>query len=280
MGDLQVVHRVEEGMDRRGILCTTYQMRNPFKQFRDAVATELDAFCYFQHQFVAQRLCIDGARVLDVCCGRGLLIPFLRYGSRTPSLYVGVDIAPRNAPWSTGEDPRTGSQVPPEHWQFPVRFVEANVADMATAVEAAVAGTGGFHLVAFTSSIEHMQPAAQRQALHECAALALPGATLYLTSPVTEEGGDGYDCQYAAHVYEPTREELWGWLEEAGWQVRTRMGLLTKAKVFRRNLDGGQLAMAERIYAEMPRAQALTTIAHLWPVAATEMGWVCTWDGL
>ncbi len=84
-------------------------MRNPFRQFADGMASELDEHCYWQHAFAAD-LCKAGGRVLDVCCGRGLLIPFLRYRAK-PSLYVGVDLHPANAPWREGADPRRPAGV-------------------------------------------------------------------------------------------------------------------------------------------------------------------------
>lgn len=40
--DKEIVYRVEDGMDREKILCTTYQMRNFYMQFRDGFFTNLD----------------------------------------------------------------------------------------------------------------------------------------------------------------------------------------------------------------------------------------------
>lgn len=40
--DKDIVYRVEDGMDREKILCTTYQMRNFYMQFRDGFFTNLD----------------------------------------------------------------------------------------------------------------------------------------------------------------------------------------------------------------------------------------------
>ncbi len=88
-------------MDRAEVHCTTYQMRNFFKQFADGVISELDVHCYAQHMTAASLLPKDGV-VLDVCCGRGLLIPLLRYRGKAVGGYVGVDIAPKNAVWRDG----------------------------------------------------------------------------------------------------------------------------------------------------------------------------------
>ena len=44
--DKQIVYRVEDGMDRSKVLCTTYQMRNFYSQFRDGFFTNLDVMNY------------------------------------------------------------------------------------------------------------------------------------------------------------------------------------------------------------------------------------------
>jgi len=267
-----IVEKVDDGMDRTFIQATTYQMRNPFGQFADGCATELDVHCYFQHAFAAQ-LCPVGGTVLDVCCGRGLLIPFLRYGGKPPSLYVGVDIHPANARWKDGRDPRRESQTKAD-WGFKLVFVQSNVAKMAAPILAAVTEKP-FDLIVYTSSIEHMQPSDQQQSLKECRDLAGADTKLYLTCPVSEEGHDGYDAQYAAHVYEPTRSELLEWLSEASWEVESSIGISTKSTHFRKVLRSEALKTAEHLYSVMPRAQALPSIAALYPECATEMAYVC-----
>jgi SAM-dependent methyltransferase len=265
----RVVHRREDGDDPRTILATTYQMRNPFRQFADGVASELDVLCYFEHAQAAD-LCPKGGAVLDVCCGRGLLIPFLRYRA-APRLYCGVDLHPANARWSQGADPRREKEQ--ATYPFPLHFVESNVANMSEPVRAVCPDP--FDLIVFSSSIEHMQPDAQQAALACCRALAAPNAVLYLTCPVTPEGQSGYATQYAAHVYEPTDSELHRWLRAAGWAIRDRYGLVTKTKHFRAVLPTSGLAVAERLYASMPREQALPTIAALFPTCALEVAYVC-----
>src|SRR2546430_15942446 len=48
-----------------------------------------------QRLYIAQR-CAPGARVVDVCCGRGLQLPGLyRYAAHIAS-YTGLDISPAN----------------------------------------------------------------------------------------------------------------------------------------------------------------------------------------
>lgn len=76
--DKDIVYRVEDGMDREKILCTTYQMRNFYMQFRDGFFTNLDVMNYIQH-LAAAHMAKKGMNVLDVCCGRSLMLPLLRY---------------------------------------------------------------------------------------------------------------------------------------------------------------------------------------------------------
>jgi hypothetical protein len=140
----------------------------------------------------------------------------------------------------------------------------------------AAAGGEPFDLIVYTSSIEHMQPASQKQSLDECRQLAKPNTTLYLTCPVTPVGQNGYNCQYAAHVYEPGSLELQRWLTSTGWKVARSIGLSTGSKHFRAVLTGTALAGAERLYQLMPREQALPTIAVMYPMAATEIAFICS----
>lgn len=264
-------------MDRREIECTTYQMRNPFAQFGDGVASELDAHCYSQHAYAAD-LAPKHARVLDVCCGAGLLLPFLRYRGNLPTLYLGVDIHPANAGWTVGKDPRGGRHKDKTDWMFPLMFVESNVAAMSEPVKRALlttAGFGLFDLIVYTSAIEHMQPEAQQDSLVECRRLASLNATLYVTCPITEEGQSGYDCQYAAHVYEPSEAELTSWLNDADWTITKRIGLSTGVKAIKSRLIGADLSQALHLLEVLPREFALPTVAALFPACALEMAFVC-----
>jgi SAM-dependent methyltransferase len=91
----RIVHRVEEGMDRQEILCTTYQMRTFYRQMGDGYFTNLDVMNYIQHLRAVQMM-KPGWKVLDVCCGRGLLLPLIRWYRKDIGEYVGVDICDTN----------------------------------------------------------------------------------------------------------------------------------------------------------------------------------------
>ena len=265
-----IVKKIDGSIDRRKVTATTYQMQNCFQQFYDGLPSELDVHCYFQHQYAAGLLPETG-RVLDVCCGRGMLIPFLRYGGRIPSLYVGVDIYPKNAVFKDGKDPRRPAAI--KDWGFKTAFVESNVESMSGKV---IEKHGGnFDLIVYTSAIEHMQPESQKKSLSECAKLSRDGGLLYLTCPITESSKSGYECQFDAHVYEPKENEIINWLNASGWELLYKVGLCTKTSHFKKLLKGTRLKGAEYIYKVQPRGQALCNIAALYPEVATEVAFVC-----
>ena len=285
MTDKRIVLRVEKGDDRREIYATTYQMRNCFHQFADGVATELDAFNYFSLARAAD-LCPKAGRVLDLCCGRGLLIPFLRYRNRQPSAYVGVDLKSENAAWRfpINRDPRRRGHVEMnESWHFPRIFIEGSVgAGLTSRVlegikdEEAFQKKGfAFDLIAFTSSIEHMQPEAQREALIEASRLINLKGRMYLTCPITPEDRNGYDCQYAAHVYEPKETELKLWLAVAGWEIEEEIGLVTKITHLKKTLTPDDLNIARDMNGRGPREMMLPLLAMMFPYAATEKAYIC-----
>lgn len=290
MTERKTVLKITDEVDRREVYATTYQLRNPFQQFADAVITELDVFNYFSLAKSAD-LCPQGGKVLDICSGRGLLLPFLRYRNRQASVYVGVDIEPKNAIWKDGKDPRrrrlkcpqcsfdiSGAEM--KEWGIEMKFVHSAAEDMVDPVQDALLSVPEIHVplfdhISYTSSIEHMQPDAQRASLMAAGRLAHRETTLYLTCPVTEEGKDGYETQYAAHIYEPSESELDRWLREAGWFVHESWGLVTKVRDIQNRLSGKELREAAKILDGMPRQQALPTIAFLFPETATEKAYLC-----
>ena len=138
--DKEIVYRVEDGMDREKILCTTYQMRNFYMQFRDGFFTNLDVMNYIQH-LAAAHMAKKGMNVLDVCCGRSLMLPLLRYYAKDIASYTGVDISKANI--KEAMRGATAKNLEPKdlasYYPFRVGWKLGNVAEMSKVIPAGFA---------------------------------------------------------------------------------------------------------------------------------------------
>ena len=147
---MKIVYKVEEGDDPKEIYCTTYQMRNFYRQMGDGFFSSLDVMNYIQHHR-AVLMMQQGDRVLDVCCGRGLLLPMIRWYRSNIKEYVGVDISENNINEQlrySGIKKIDGL----EYYPFPVKHIICSVEHMDTKLE-----LESFDFVVYTSAIEHMQ---------------------------------------------------------------------------------------------------------------------------
>jgi SAM-dependent methyltransferase len=268
--DKQIVHRIEDGMDRQQVMCTTYQMRNFYKQFGDGFFSVLDVMNYIQHHQVV-KWCGKGDRVLDVCCGRGLILPMLRYQRKEIAGYVGVDINESMREQVTGKRVTDGKPFEEGYYPFPVDFVLANVAEMSVAVE------GKFDVIVYTSSIEHMHKDTGLASLQQCRKLARKGTRLILTCPNTPEDQDGYDTQYRAHVYEWKRSELVDALAATGFTVEHEWGLLCpKTDLRALAVEAGYGDLFDNIARVVPTEWLVPVLAPAFPGIAKEIGFLCT----
>ena len=62
---------------------------------------------YIQRLFIAER-CGPGARVIDVCCGRGLQLPVLYRYAPHIACYLGLDITQAHLDEARGQSYRAG----------------------------------------------------------------------------------------------------------------------------------------------------------------------------
>lgn len=218
--DKDIVYRVEDGMDREKILCTTYQMRNFYMQFRDGFFTNLDVMNYIQH-LAAAHMAKKGMNVLDVCCGRSLMLPLLRYYAKDIASYTGVDISKANI--KEAMRGATAKNLEPKdltsYYPFRVGWKLGNVAEMSKVIP-----VGFADFVIYTSAIEHMHPTDGAKSLAECYKVMKPGAKMFLSCPNTP--GNGYQTQYRAHVYE------WGYTT-----IRPRIFLRARRQYIRAKAD-------------------------------------------
>ena len=253
-------------MDRRDILASTYQMRNMYRQLGDGFFTQLDVANYIVHHQVA-RWSKPGMHLLDVCCGRGLLLPLLRYIRPDLASYTGVDIEPRNATWLT-KRVTDGKELPPDYYPFPVEFVHSNAAEMAGKL------TRRFDLVVYLFALEHMQKEAGEQSIRECRKVMKPGATLVITCPRTPEDRDGWDVQYkAAHVYEWKVSELHAALESSGFEIQNTYGVMVNISDAKKEAERiGLGTVVEQLSKFVPGDWLASVLAPYFTKVAKEVG--------
>jgi SAM-dependent methyltransferase len=238
----KIVFRVEDGMDRRDILATTYQMRNFYRQLGDGYFTALDVMNYIQHQQVMKWI-PKNAAVLDMCCGRGLMLPLLRYHKKEIRQYVGIDIKASNATFLE-KRVTNGKPIEEDYYPFPVEFVEGNVATMNEVLD-----LDWFDFIIYTASIEHMHPDAN-----------------------TPEGQDGYDTQYRAHVYEWKVSELEAGLRETGWEIVHKYSLLANKKDLKKAAKNRWLLeLVEDLEKVIPNEWLIPVLAPAFPDIGKEM---------
>lgn len=238
----KIVYKVEDGMDPETVLCTTYQMRDMYSQFGTAFFTPGDIMNYIQHD-AAMKYIGKGHKVLDVCCGRALMLPLLRYNKSDIACYVGVDIEPKNygeAFRRAGVTPVKGRFAPnypgqgKSFYPFPVFFITSNVAEMSRELSKHHLTT--YDTIIYTASLEHMQKEAGIRSLQECYDLLRnENSTLFLSTPNTE--GDPYETQYAAHLYEWDLDEVLDVVADIGFSVVKIFGTLAKVRGYREKMQ-------------------------------------------
>ena len=86
-------------------------------------------------------------------------------------------------------------------------------------------------VVIYTSALEHMHKDVGTKSLQECYKIMNLNSTMFLSCPNTP--GNGYETQYAAHVYEWGYDELKTMLMKLGFEIVNEIGLVMKVKKMR-----------------------------------------------
>lgn len=224
---------------------------------------------YIQHLYVAGHL-PPGARLVDVCCGRGLQLPVLyRYAPHLGS-YAGLDIAAANLDEARRRirdlDSRYGGRP------FELELIECDVAGLwprRPAYDAAV----------YTSALEHLPRERGITSLRNTAAALATGGRLYLSTPNTP-GSPPRKLQHRVHVYEWHQDELSGILAEAGLAVEEVFGLLPPESGLTAALASaygdGAARWHERLREIIPAPFLDTIAAAAVPAVAAELLYVCS----
>lgn len=272
--DRLIVHKIEEGTDPSQVYCTTYQMRNFFTQLADGFFSSLDVMNYIQHHAAVRRM-KKGWRVLDVCCGRGLLLPLIRYHRPDVAEYVGVDISQANINEQLRRSGNKKIEDAHSYYPFTLKHVVCSVEDMVNHLEPA-----SFDFIVYTSSIEHMQRDAGYKSLENCFTLLKPGHSMFLSCPNTPDKENPYDTQYAAHVYEWGLSELKTAVKEVGFTIDEEYGLVAKVKEFEqwieRQTDIRIKSQYQALKQYMPTQWLMAFMPILYPEAASEILLICS----
>jgi 2-polyprenyl-3-methyl-5-hydroxy-6-metoxy-1,4-benzoquinol methylase len=263
----KIVYKIEEGDDPAEIYCTTYQMRNFYQQMADGFFSSLDIMNYIQHHR-AVLMMEKGDRILDVCCGRGLLLPMIRWYRKDIKEYVGVDISEKNI----GEQIRRSGIKSIEgldYYPFPIIHILCSVEDMDTKLD-----YGSFDFVIYTSAIEHMQKEVGYKSLENCFNLMKPGAEIFLSCPNTINKKDPYDTQYAAHLYEWDMQELCQALGQIGFSVLETFGIVAKKRDFDKfmeNMPDAEKKVYNKLMDYLPTTWLMAIAPILFPQPASEV---------
>jgi SAM-dependent methyltransferase len=224
---------------------------------------------YIQRLFIAER-CPAGARVVDVCCGRGLQLPVLyRYAPGIES-YTGLDIAGAHLA-DARERARHLDQVHGSRL-FEVTFAECDVA-------AAWPQLPPADVVIYTSALEHLPRDAGAASLRHAARVLSAEGVMFLSTPNTP-GDPPRLLQHGVHVYEWADAELRAVLYDAGLTVADAIGLLpptpeVTAAALATQYGTGAERWYTRLRETLPEPFLATVSAAALGNAAAEIMYVC-----
>lgn len=275
-----LVQRIDDDVDPRTVKATTYMMRNIYTQFGTAFVNSLDVMAFIMHCHNVGMV-KNGWDVLDVCCGRAVQLPLLRWRKPRIKSYTGVDISEKNIGEARRWSARTNiaaRRLAPNHegvgepyYPFNVNLLVHDAADMSRRL--ADEALGPFDHIMFVG-IEHMQRWDGVQALRECAAVLKRGHRMFMSMPNTPDKKGVYDVQYKAHLYEWNKNELVDELGKAGFEVEAVYGQLAKVSTYRAKLATyypNLLPLYDQMSAYLPNEWLMATFPVLTPDIADEV---------
>ena len=215
MEERKIVYRIEEDMDREKVLCTTYRIKDLFRQFHDAMITPIDAMNFVMHAHLMKYL-RKNYTIVEFCMGGGNLLQFIKRYAKDIKEYTGIDINPSAITWA---ETRVGYKEidHKEFYPFPHKFITGNVAEADTYIPHKSAD-----VLIYVSSLEHMHYDLGRKSLEAAFNILNSNGLMILTTPNAEV----HDKPYKAHVYEWPRTQLLETLEDVGFTIEHEYGIL------------------------------------------------------
>lgn len=193
---------------------STTQMDDFYKSLASAVVKPSGVMNFIQHLFIAER-CPKGASVLDICCGRALMVPLLKRYAPDIAWYVGIDVSYTNLNEALRVIFSGDGNAP----KFPYSLIQGDVTKLPILLDSR------FDAVMYTCALEHMGREAGIKSLYQISQVLAENGKLYLSTPRTTND-QPRKLQYKVHVYEWGREELEEILSQFGLKVMECIGLL------------------------------------------------------
>lgn len=240
-------------------------MDNFYHSFSKGIVKTSGVMNYIQHLYIAQNINAY-SDVLEVCCGRCLLVPLLNRYANNISSYVGIDISADNL----REAKKTIKKL---DIKFPIDIHEMDVTKLTKQLNRK------FDTIVYTSSIEHMSKENGILSLENVYDKMRNNGILYLSSPRTRVV-EPRKLQYKVHVYEWEKEELELEMVKCGFDIVDRIGLLSEdINVLLSNIQekyGTQTKeLIEEILNKIPREFVEPVITSAFPCLSKEILYVC-----
>ena len=224
---------------------------------------------YIQRLFIAER-CRPGARVIDVCCGRGLQLPVLYRYAPHIACYLGLDITQAHLEQASAR----AAELDDAHGArpFEISLAQCDVAGAWPPCPLA-------DVIIYTSALEHLPRDAGAASLRHAAGTLSEGGTLYLSTPNTP-GDPPRMLQHGVHVYEWEYSELRAVLAGTGLTVTDTIGLLppppqATRQILARQYGPGAAEWHTRLAETIPEPFLATVSAAALGPAAAEIMYVC-----
>ena len=226
---------------------------------------------YIQHLFIAEHCAVvNRPRVLDVCCGRGLMVPLLKRFAPQIRYYVGLDICHAHLLQVIQTALRGDGCTP----RFPVYLLNAD----ASTLDSKFAIT--FDVIIYTSALEHLPKEAALASIRAVSKSLSGGGVLFLSTPNTPTT-EPPTLQYRVHVFEWDRTDLRRVIEGCGLDIVDEIGLLpprqsdlTSAMSDLVGLNG--LAIIARLQRKVPYSFLGPVLSACYPEVSREVLFVCT----